>query len=295
MGRPSGVTASVRECDKPTRLQPEPTTPIVPVNLPTATHPEGLLPGQALIPHIEERQAGYCLRFARTGADLTAVQRLRFRVFNLELNEGLQGSYQTGRDEDAFDQQCQHLMVEHLGTGACVGTYRLQVRESADSGEGFYSACGFDLGGLPEEVLADSVELGRACVEKQHRSKRVLFLLWRGLVEYVRFNGRRSFFGCSSLTSQDPAEGTRLFRQLEEDGRVHACLHVEPRPPFACPDPPKEGPAVKVPTLFAIYLRHGARVLGPPAIDREFGTIDFLTYVEVSPEHIRAFGGQAAR
>lgn len=260
-----------------------------------ATRPEGLLPGQALIPNLVERQSGYSLRFARTCADLVEVQRLRFRVFNLELNEGLQGSYQTGLDGDAFDQQCQHLIVEHLGTGECVGTYRLQVTESARAGEGFYSAGEFDLGGLPEEILADSVELGRACIEKQHRSKRVLFLLWRGLTEYIRFNGRGSFFGCSSLTSQDPAEGTRLFRQLEEDGRVHASLHVEPLPPFACPDPPGKGPRVKLPNLFAIYLRHGASVLGPPAIDREFGTIDFLTYLEVKPKHLKAFGGRAAR
>ena len=36
--------------------------------------------------------------------------------------------------------------------------------------------------------------------------------------------------------------------------------------------------------------RHGAKVLGPPAIDQEFGTIDFLTYVEIGPRHERLFG-----
>ena len=101
------------------------------VELVTPPTPDRLLPGQPLIPPLVEEQAGYRLRFARTEADLEEVQRLRFRVFNLELNEGLAESYQTGRDEDAFDPQCQHLMVEHAPSGACVGTYRLQVAESA--------------------------------------------------------------------------------------------------------------------------------------------------------------------
>ena len=267
------------------------------MNLISPTQPERLLPGQPLIPDLSEEQAGYRLRFARTEADLAEVQRLRFRVFNLELNEGLDGSYQTGRDEDAFDQQCQHLMVEHLDSGECVGTYRLQVAESALAGEGFYSAGEFDLQQLPDEVLGKSVELGRACVELDHRSKRVLFMLWRGLAEYIEHNGRDRFFGCSSLTSQDPGEGLRLYRQLQDSEQVHPQMHVDPLPEFACSDDGASGPKVKIPTLFGIYLRHGAYVLGPPALDRQFGTIDFLTYLEVRPEHLETFGrrGRTAR
>jgi len=265
------------------------------VELVTPPTPDRLLPGQPLIPPLVEEQAGYRLRFARTEADLEEVQRLRFRVFNLELNEGLAESYQTGRDEDAFDAQCQHLMVEHAPSGGCVGTYRLQVAESALGGLGFYSAGEFELGQLPDEVLARSVELGRACVELEHRSKRVLFLLWRGLAEYVSHNERDRFFGCSSLTSQDPAEGVRLYRQLGAKGMVHPTLRVEPVPECACPVVDPEGPTVSIPTLFGIYLRHGAHVLGPPAIDRQFGTIDFLTYLEVRPEHIETFGKRKRR
>ena len=260
------------------------------MELVTPPQPDRLLPGQPLIPPLVEEQAGYRLRFARTEADLEEVQRLRFRVFNLELNEGLAESYETGRDEDAFDAQCQHLMVEHAASGACVGTYRLQVAESALGGLGFYSAGEFELVQLPDEVLGRSIELGRACVEHDHRSKRVLFLLWRGLAEYVLHNGRDRFFGCSSLTSQDPSEGARLYRQLEAKGMVHPALRVDPVPECVCPLDDVTGPKVAIPTLFGIYLRHGAHVLGPPAIDRQFGTIDFLTYLEVRPEHLKTFG-----
>jgi putative hemolysin len=38
---------------------------------------------------------------------------------------------------------------------------------------------------------------------------------------------------------------------------------------------------VKVPKLLKTYLAIGARLCGPPAWDREFGTIDFLTLLDL--------------
>lgn len=43
----------------------------------------------AQVPPWLVRRAPYRARFARTLADLHAIQRLRYRVFNLELGEGL--------------------------------------------------------------------------------------------------------------------------------------------------------------------------------------------------------------
>ena len=40
----------------------------------------------------------YVARFADSRADLEAIQRLRFEVFNLELEEGLEESFATGLD-----------------------------------------------------------------------------------------------------------------------------------------------------------------------------------------------------
>jgi putative hemolysin len=229
------------------------------------------------------------LRFARTEADLDAVRRLRFQVFNLELGEGLDASYLSGKDEDQFDAQCQHLMVEHAADGV-VGTYRLQVAETAMAGEGFYSASEYDFSALPNAMLMASVEAGRACVAKGHRDKPTLYLLWCGLIAYLKFHNKKAFFGCSSLTSQDPAEGLRFYDELEADGHVHPEYRVTPLPGFTCLAKDTSGPKVEMPKLFGMYLRHGARVLGPPAIDREFGTIDYLIYVEATRRHFRLFG-----
>ena len=217
-------------------------------------------------------------------ADLNAVLRLRFEVFNLELGEGLDESYETGRDEDEFDAVCHHLMVIEKATGQVVGTYRMQTSEMAARNRGFYSDQEFRLDQLPESVLASSLEVGRACVALSHRSTQTLFHLWRGLALYVATNRKRYLFGCSSLTSQDPMEGLAVMELLDRKGHIAHDLHVDPQPGFECYGPDLELDPdfkAKLPTLFRIYLRHGAMVCGPPAIDRRFKTIDYLVLFDV--------------
>src|SRR5215207_5194025 len=88
----------------------------------------GFLAGPA---EIELREGPYVVRFAQTSAELDAALRLRFEVFNLELEEGLAASFLTGRDRDAFDTTCHHLMIFHDEGKEAVGTYRLQTSEIA--------------------------------------------------------------------------------------------------------------------------------------------------------------------
>jgi 1-acyl-sn-glycerol-3-phosphate acyltransferase len=83
---------------------------------------------QALpVRHLSE--GAYRVRFARNLAELDEVLRLRFEVFNLELREGLEASFATGRDEDELDLACHHLIVEHRESGKIIGTYCLQSPE----------------------------------------------------------------------------------------------------------------------------------------------------------------------
>src|SRR6266478_7603947 len=86
----------------------------------------------------------YATRLARNLDEIRAAQALRFEVFNLELNEGLAESFDTGRDEDPFDAVCDHLVVEHLPSGNIVGTYRLQTGANAENYLGYYSAQEFE-------------------------------------------------------------------------------------------------------------------------------------------------------
>lgn len=170
----------------------------------------------------------------------------------------------------------------------------MQLPEVALAGAGLYSATEFDLSSLSSELLASSVELGRACVARAHRNGKLLFLLWRGLAAYLLWNKRRHFFGCSSLTSQDPMDGLWFTRYLREHGHLHPELSVLPLPGFECiahGDVDLHGP-IEVPKLFGIYLRYGAKLLGPPAIDRRFKTIDYFTLLDtraIAPATFRSF------
>lgn len=254
-------------------------------------------PARASTPTLDQRFGRYRVTFARTPADLDAAFKLRFDVFNVELGEGLDESFATCRDRDAYDEQCDHLLVVDEASQVVIGTYRLQTREAALAGRGFYSESEFDLAGLPQAVLDDSIELGRACIVREHRNSRVLFLLWAGLANYVLWNKKRYFFGCCSLTSQDTAEGLRAYAQLEADGHIHPDLRVLPMPGYECTVPAgtsTDGPAVKIPRLFGTYLRYGAKLCGPPAIDRFFGTIDFLALLDVERVDPRTFQQFAA-
>jgi putative hemolysin len=234
---------------------------------------------------IRHETGRYSVRLALDERDVRRAQELRFEVFNRELNEGLAASWRTGYDEDAFDAPCDHLLVENMDSGACVGTYRVQPTRRATAAPGLYTAGEFDLSGLAP-LLPHAVETGRACIHRDHRNTRVLQLLWQALGSYMLANDARYLFGCCSLTSQDPEEGKAAWRYLREEGHLHATLDAPPLPAFVCypagagrhPGPIARG----VPPLFASYLRIGTKVIGEPALDRHFKTIDFLALLDLA-------------
>ena len=242
------------------------------------------IPSPEDLPEGRIEAGSYRLRFARTAADIDRLLALRFDVFNLELGEGLDESYDSGRDTDDFDASCHHMLVEQRD-GTMIGTYRMQTAAMAAAGNGFYSAGEYDLGALPEDVVDQSVEIGRACIHRRHRKRTVLFLLWQGLARYMVHNRLRYLFGCCSLTSQDQAAGIRLYRQLVAAGRVRPDLDVPVLEHARCEAPPdvvEKGQDVQIPALFATYLRYGALVCSGPAIDRDFKTIDYLVLMDTA-------------
>src|SRR5919205_416877 len=239
-----------------------------------------------LLPDFEAEAGRYAVRFARTARELDAALRLRFEVFNLELGEGLASSFPTRRDEDEFDATSHHLLVVERASGRAVGTYRLRTPETDVESRGFYSAGEFNLPCLPPQVAGESVEIGRACIAREHRNTQVLFLLWRGLAAYLAHNRKRYFFGCCSLAGTDARAGLRVLDYMERGGHMHPTFYVPPRAGFEC-DGEKDaerddGAEPSVPKLFHTYLRFGAKVCGPPALDRAFKTTDFFVVFDVA-------------
>jgi putative hemolysin len=244
-------------------------------------------------PRVHAEIGRYRLRLAQSVEDRDAACRLRFKVFNIELGKGLESSYETGLDTDHFDLFCEHLLVEDKVDKRIVGTYRMQSGATAARNLGYYSELEFDLSpyeGMRSEIL----ELGRASIDREHRTPEVLTLLWRGIAQYATDMQLRYLIGCSSLNSVDPREGWQMYAQLR-NYRVADGFETLPAEGFVCPDAPAEpcpdiesgSPAeaapqpVKVPKLLKTYLAIGARICSAPAWDREFGTIDFLTLLDL--------------
>jgi putative hemolysin len=228
----------------------------------------------------------YAARLARGATDLRAAQALRFEVFNLELDEGLVNSYDTGLDADPFDAVCDHLIVEDQASGAIVGTYRLQTGQRAREGLGYYSEREFDFAPF-EAQRGQMLELGRACIHVRHRNFAVLNLLWKGIAAYARDQGVRYLVGCSSLTSQDAAGGLAAYRAMTPH-LAPAAWRTEPLPAYACIAPDLAVETPRIPRLLSAYLALGAGICGAPAIDREFRTIDFLTWLDVESPVLQA-------
>lgn len=222
----------------------------------------------------------YAIRLARSADEVQAAQALRFQVFNLELNEGLADSYHTGLDVDPFDAVCDHLIVEHVPARQIVGTYRLQTGANAAKHLGYYCEQEFEFG-VFEPARGQIVELGRACVHRQHRNLFVLGLLWKSIGEYARVRGGRYLIGCSSLTSQSAADGASAYTELCRNHLAEPQWRTKPLASHECALDAVAEEAVMIPKLLRAYLTVGAKICGPPALDRQFKTIDFLTTLDL--------------
>lgn len=214
---------------------------------------------------------------------------LRYKVFNLELGEGLKASHATARDQDAFDAYCDHLIVLDLDTNTVVGTYRIMQQKQAKQHIGFYSETEFDLTNIYQH-LPQAAEIGRCCVHAEYRSGLVMNLLWHGLALYMEQNKVSHLFGCTSLNKGDTSQQASMIYKIceQENALAPTHLHVSPKPDFKVktfnPDfelPRLQGkPKRLLPGLLRAYLSVGTQVCGEPAFDPEFGVIDFFTLFE---------------
>ncbi len=232
------------------------------------------------------------VRPATTMAELDAAMRLRFEVFNLELQEGLRSSYERGYDKDAYDAYCDHLIVKDLELDEVVGTYRLLRQGVADKQIGFYSENEFDLSRLKSAVGfqgGELLELGRSCIAQTHRSFATINLLWGAIARYAAERGITHLFGCGSLHIADLTEVQRVYSFLRsrhfasEAYRVYPLDHCRMAVGGESEQPIDSRAAMKkLSPILKGYLRTGAVICGEPAYDEEFGTADVLVLVEMA-------------
>lgn len=215
----------------------------------------------------------YRARVANSNADFQKVMRLRYEVFTRETR---QQENVVRVDLDEFDFIADHLIVEDTTTGAIVGTYRLLCSRFTNE---FYSESEFDL----KDFLAipgTKLELGRSCIQKEHRRGAVISLLWRGIVEYACKVRAQYLFGCASLWSNDVNEAAKVYRAFQEQGHLSEQFRVGITPKYTHPeyreDLGQDGSEPEVPSLLRSYLKAGAKVCSGPAYDIEFRCFDYF-------------------
>lgn len=223
------------------------------------------------------------IRIAQTTEDIEAALKLRFEVFNLELGEGMASAFPIGRERDHFDSDSEHLIIVDRLQNRVIGTFRLRTYEIAKTVAGFYSSQQFDLSALPQEVLANAIEVGRICIAKTHRGTEAQMLLLRGLGLSLLQKDKRYLFGSLSLSTRDPMQAGRMFEQLSSEGHLHPTLRVVPQPGHKCLwYKSSEGSRneIAVPGWIRTSLQFGAKLCGPPAFNRQFRTIDLPFFLD---------------
>lgn len=226
----------------------------------------------------------YIVRTAATYEELRQALRLRYQVF---IKEGLHRRKAVGLDIDRFDFVADHLLVEEKASGCIVGTYRIIT--SLFSNE-FYSQSEFEL----SEFLAEpgiKLELGRACIELEHRNGAVLTMLWKGIHEYMSLTNSRFLFGCASVKSVNIPEIASITLHLLKEDKLSDQWNIRPTEAYRARGlenelarlssmGPNELAGEKIPPLLRSYFKAGAKIMGMPALDWDFQCIDFLTILE---------------
>ncbi|MFO7798403.1 GNAT family N-acetyltransferase [Rhodohalobacter sp.] len=223
----------------------------------------------------------YTIKFAKTEEEVDAAMRLRYKVFNEELAREFE--FDAGREKDQYDDQCHHLIVVDNNSEEIVGTYRMQTYEQARQGNGFTSDERFKLDELPDEVLQNAVEVGRACISKEHRSGRVLFLLWKGFAGYLEHFNKRYLFGYAALDTNNMKVAQNTSEYLKKAGHIHPDYYIEPKEEYK-PNKSQfkeDTDEYEIPPLFKNYLDVGSKVIAGPSYDKKLDLIHFMILLDV--------------
>ena len=239
------------------------------------------------------RKGRYGARLAETDDDRAAALALRARVFRGD----------DGTDSDAFDETCDHVMVEDVRTGTVVACFRLlHLGSGAEIGRS-YSAQFYELSALTA-FRGPMVEMGRFCVDPERSDADILRVAWAAMTAYVDAQGVEMLFGCSSFHGTEAGDYADAFALLRD-------RHLAPKrwlPRIKAPSvfefarrlrrkPDLKAAQAKMPPLLRTYLLMGGWVSDHAVIDRDLGTLHVFTGLEIGavpPARARLLRGLAA-
>lgn len=227
-------------------------------------------------------------RVASCEADVRACQALRYRAFLAE-GAGQAGAGQTtsALDQDRFDADCTHMMIEDTRSNRLVCCFRfLHLRGGGDI-PGCYSAQYYELEGL-HSFEGPMVEMGRFCIEPGVRDADILRVAWGAMTSYVDENAVEMLFGCSSFEGTDAERYLDAFAMLRE-------RHLAPKrwlPRVKAPNvfrfaaklrrkPDARLAMLRMPPLLRTYLLMGGWVSDHAVVDRQLNTLHVFTGLEI--------------
>jgi putative hemolysin len=228
------------------------------------------------------RDGRYRARQAETAADIRAAQRLRSTTFR-------QGRDTDGRDADAFDALCTHILVEDTADGRLVCCFRMLPLDDGREIERSYSAQFYELSAL-KAFSGPMVEMGRFCIAPGLRDADILRVAWGAMTRFVDDTGVELLFGCSSFRGTDAAVYADAFAMLKD-------RHLAPRrwwPRVKAPSvfrfaqalrrrtPDTRLAMLRMPPLLRTYLMMGGWVSDHAVVDRHMDTLHVFTGVEIA-------------
>lgn len=233
---------------------------------------------------VQGEWAVYFFRGSQQPLLLEELGRLREITFR-SVGEGSNKS----KDIDAYDYWYDHLILYHLTDRTIAGAYRIGRCDEILQSKGLRGLYTYSLFHMKRRLFQEvhpALELGRAFIqEKYQRSFAPLYLLWRGIGQYIlTYPHYRYLIGPVSLSAQFPDVSRALLVAFLEDKYGHTELMKEARgrTPYTVPKRYRqyyytvsvqslsdvqelieelEGSHLKVPILIKHYLKMGARIL----------------------------------
>lgn len=234
------------------------------------------------------------LRLAADARDLRAAQRLRYRVFVEELGgDGPLVDHDARLEKDAFDPLFDHLLLIDTRRDAAaledvVGVYRLLPGDRLGPDGHFYSETEYDLTALRRSGRR-LLELGRSCVDVEHRGGTAMFRLWNGLADYVLERGIEVLFGVASFHGTDVGALAMPLSYLHHHHLAPPELRVRAQPGHfqrmdlvAAAEIDRRAAMVATPALIKAYLRLGGFVGEGAWIDHAFNTTDVCLVMDTA-------------
>jgi L-ornithine Nalpha-acyltransferase len=223
----------------------------------------------------------YTARLAVTSADHQAAQSLRCQCFRSHLGDA-------GRDADAFDDACLHMLVEEAGSGALACTYRLLILPTGADIHRSYAAQFYDLQGF-SAISLPLVELGRFCIAPDRTPDAdLLRVAWGAMARIVDAEGVVMLFGCASFAGADPTRHTAAMQALAAHHLGPQALLPRLKHPAAVPYARTRHPydprmaQAQTPPLLRTYLMMGGWVSDHAVPDHDLDTLHVFTALDIA-------------